>query len=302
MKVFVTGASGFIGKSICNRLIERGDEVVALTRDSSRLADGWAKKVRVVQGDPSVQGNWQEAVDGTDAIIHLAGENISSKRWNSRFKKLIHSSRIDSTRNLVSTILACNQKPKQLIAASAIGWYGDTGNTLIDESALSAGDFLGGLCRDWEDASKPLMGTTVLRTVIRFGLVLDSSGGVLPQLMLPIRWNVGGPISDGKFFMSWVHLKDLNNLIFWVLDKKIGGIFNGVAPNPVINLEFVRTIAARLNKLAILPVPYCVFRLITGEIAQAICASQRIYPKAIIDSGFQFDFPTLELALNDLLP
>jgi NAD dependent epimerase/dehydratase family enzyme len=120
--------------------------------------------------------------------------------------------------------------------------------------------------------------------------------------MLPIRWNVGGPISDGKFFMSWVHLQDLNNLIFWVLDKKIGGIFNGVAPNPITNLEFVRTIAARLNKLAIFPVPYCVFRLITGEIAQAICASQRIYPKAIIDSGFQFDFPTLELALKDLLP
>lgn len=301
MKVFVSGGTGLIGKRLIQSLVHRGDHVVALSRNPSRIAHDLGGMVRVLKGDPTVPGNWQEAVNGMDAVIHLAGENIATKRWNPQFKKLIYSSRVDSTRNLVEAIRASNHMPSHFLAASAIGWYGDTGSNLVDESHPCGDDFLANLCRDWENASLPLVGTSVVRTVIRFGVVLDKVSGALQQLMRPVRWGIGGPIAGGRFFMSWIHLEDLKNLIIWLLVKRIGGTFNGVAPNPVTNAQFVKTLADQLGRFAIVPLPYCALRLGLGEIARFICSSQRVNPKATMATGFCFEFPTLDSALKNLI-
>lgn len=301
MKVFVTGGSGLIGGRLIQGLVQHGHDVIALTRDPNKFVTESSINVQVIQGDPSVSGNWQEAVDGTDAIIHLAGENINSKRWDSDFKKLLYSSRIDSTHNLIRAISLSKRKPSHFIAASAVGWYGDTNDQWVDEDNSCGNDFLAKLCFDWESASDSLAGTDIVRTVVRFGIVLDPSAGALAQLIRPVRWGIGGPIAGGRFFMSWIHLNDLKNLIIWLLERKIGGIFNGVAPNPVTNSEFVKILANQLGRLAILPLPYLCLRIAIGEVARHVCSSQRVRPKATLEAGFHFDFPTLELAVKSLI-
>lgn len=301
MKVFVTGGSGLIGGRLIQGLAQQGYEVIVLTRDPKKFVNDLSTNIRVIRGDPTVSGNWQEAVDGTDAIIHLAGQNISSRRWNPGFKNLIYSSRIDSTRNLIQAICGSKRKPSHFIAASAIGWYGDTKDQWVDEGDSCGNDFLAKLCFDWENASASLANTGITRTVIRFGVVLDPSAGALAQLMRPVRWGIGGPIAGGRFYISWIHLNDLKNLIIWLLARKIGGIFNGVAPNPVTNSEFVRLLAKKLGRLAIFPMPYFVLRMAIGEMAHYVCSSQRVRPKATLETGFQFEHPTLELALKSLI-
>lgn len=301
MKVFVTGGSGLVGGRLIQGLVQRGHEVIALTRDPTKIVTDSSINVQVIQGDPSVSGKWQEAVDGTDAIIHLAGENLNSKRWDSDFKKLLHSSRIDSTRNLIRAISLSKRKPSHFIAASAVGWYGDTNDQWVDEDNSCGNDFLARLCFDWESASASLAGTEIVRTVIRFGIVLDPSAGALAQLIRPIRWGIGGPIAGGRFYMSWVHLNDLKSLVIWLLERKVGGIFNGVAPNPVTNSEFVSVLAKILGRYAILPLPYPCLRIVIGEIARYVCSSQRVRPKAILKTGFLFEFSSLELALKNLI-
>ncbi|MFM7110850.1 MAG: TIGR01777 family oxidoreductase [Planctomycetota bacterium] len=301
MEVFVTGGTGLVGRRLIPLLLESGHRPVLLTRDPSRIAKEIRDRVRILEGDPCVLGSWQDAIDGTDAVIHLAGENIASRRWNPSFKQRLRSSRIQSTRNVVDVISRCKRPPGQFVGASAIGWYGDRGDQWVDENSSCGDDYLAHLCRDWEAASQHLDGSSTIRTVIRLGIVLDPAGGALASLMNPIRWGIGGPMAGGRFFMSWIHQNDLCRMMLWCINQRVSGLVNAVSPNPATNSEFVSALAKLMNRWAFLPVPYLPLRLMIGEMARFICSSQRVKPRKAIESGFEFGFPTLPEALKDLL-
>lgn len=301
MEIFVTGGTGLVGRRLIPLLLESGHHPVLLTRDPSRIASEIRGRVRILQGDPCVLGSWQDAVDGTDAVIHLAGENISSRRWNANFKQRLRTSRIQSTRNIADVILRCKRPPRQFVGASAIGWYGDCGDQWVDENSSCGDDFLAQLCRDWEAASQHLDGSSTIRTIIRLGIVLDPGGGALKSLMNPIRWGIGGPMAGGRFFMSWIHQDDLCRMLLWCINQRVGGFVNAVSPNPATNMEFVSALAKLMNRWAFLPVPYLPLRFMIGEMAKFICSSQRVKPQKAIQAGFEFRFPNLLGALKDLL-
>lgn len=247
-------------------------------------------------------GEWTKAICGHEAVIHLAGQNVADKRWTDAFKKVLEDSRIVSTQNLTRAILACSCPPRVFLGASAIGWYGDTGDDPVDESAPAAQDFFGSLCERWEQASAPLEGK-VRRVLVRTGVVLKAGQGALAKLDPPIRWGIGGPLAGGRFFMSWIHLDDLVRLFLWALDNpKVSGPINATSPDPVRNGDLVRQIASRLNRPAWFPVPYFVLRLAVGEFARFLCASQRVVPKQALEGGFDFRFPTIGSALESEYP
>ena len=287
-----------VGRALIPRLLAAGHSVTVLSRNPQAAQSLLPDACRVVAGDPVEEGDWTKALCGHDAVINLAGQNVGERRWTAGFKSKLFDSRVLSTRNLARAMLACPKPPVAFIGASAIGWYGDTGENQVDESAPVATDFFGELCGAWEDASKSLEGT-VRRVLIRIGVVLKAGQGALAKLDQPIRWGVGGPLAGGQFFMSWIHLDDLVGLILWALNNpNVSGPLNGTAPEPVRNGDMVRQIARRLHRPALFPVPYFVLRLLVGEFARYLCASQRVLPKGALDHGFSFRYPTLNQALD----
>ncbi len=301
-KVWVTGGTGMVGRALVPALLKAGHSVTVLSRNPRQAAKVLPAGCQVVAGDPMVMGEWTHLLSGHDAVIHLAGRNVADKRWTTAFKSEMEDSRIISTRNLTQAILACSDPPQVFLGASAIGWYGDTGNDPVDESSPPSRDFFGSLCERWELASAPLEGK-LRRVLVRIGVVLKAGQGALAKMDKPIRWGVGGPMAGGRFFMSWIHLEDLVRLFIWALEKpKISGPINATSPDPVPNGELVRQIASRLRRPAWFPVPYMVLRLMVGEFARFLCASQRVIPKKAVEAGFDFHFPTIGEALDAEYP
>lgn len=297
-KVVVTGGTGFIGEKLCLELLRRGYAVTILTRDAKRAAERLPLPYQFVSWD-SKSPLAAQVVEGAEAVIHLAGESVAGQRWNPEVKKKIHDSRVLSTRRLAEAIDASKQKPKVFIGASGIGIYGNRGAEWLSEASAPGKDFLAQVCLDWEAAYRSSAPRTV---ILRTGLVLGSNGGALEKMLPPFRFGVGGKIGDGQAWMSWIHLDDLVALYIFALENpQVNGALNAVAPEPVTNAEFTRTLGRVLHRPTLFPVPLLALRLALGESATALLASQRVRSRASSDFQFPFRFPTLTTALNDLL-
>jgi hypothetical protein len=298
MEVFVTGATGLVGRAVCGALLSRGHLVTALSR--SPAAPGKVPAgVRIVRGDPAVPGAWQEELARAGACVHLAGEPLAEGRWNAERKRRIRASRVDGTRNVAAVIR--ERGPAVLVSASAVGFYGSRGDEVLDETSPAGEGFLAEVCTAWEEAARPAAARA--RVVqVRTGIVLSADGGALPRLLLPFRMFAGGPLGDGAFWQPWIHLADEVGLLLLALeDGRVEGPLVAAAPQPVRNRDLARAIGRVLRRPSAMPAPAFAIRLAAGEVADVVLSSQRAVPRKALELGFRFRFPELEGALRDLL-
>jgi uncharacterized protein (TIGR01777 family) len=301
MRVLVTGASGFIGSAICDALLARGDETVGLTRDAHRAREG-NPTVTWHAWNPAAERPPASALAGVDAVVNLVGERID-QRWTEAAKRRIRDSRERATKNLVDAISAADPRPKVLVSQSAVGYYGDRGEAVVDESTGPGSTFDAEVCVAWEAAAREAEKVGVRVVVVRTGLVLDPEHGLLKQLLLPFKLGVGGPLAGGAQYMPWIHVHDEVRLLLWALDTdQASGSYNAAAPNPVTNREFSKALGRVLGRPAVVPVPKLALRLRFGDqLGQVAAGGQRTVPRRALDAGFEFRHPELEPALGDLL-
>jgi uncharacterized protein (TIGR01777 family) len=306
MQVFVTGGTGLIGTRLINHLVKRGDDVVNLTRRPAAARERLGSGCTIVEGDPMQAGPWMDAVASCDAVINLAGENVFARRWSTAFKELLHASRIQGTRNVAQAIArspkAADGRPKVLVNASAVGYYGPRGDEELDEDSPAGEDFLAHACVEWEKEARATEASGVRVARVRVGVVLDREGGALAQMLTPFKLGVGGPVGSGKHWMSWIHHADMGGILLMALDNpSASGPINGTAPNPVSNKEFSKVLGRVLHRPAFLPTPRFALRLMLGEVAQLVTTGQRVLPRRALQLGYSFRFPSLDAALADIL-
>jgi uncharacterized protein len=301
MRVLVTGASGFLGSAVCDALLARGDETVGLTRDPGRARQG-NPTVSWHAWNPAAERPPGNALEGVDGVVNLVGEPID-QRWTETAKQRIRSSRERSTKNLVDAISAAEPRPTTLVSQSAVGYYGDRGEAVVDESTGPGSTFDAEVCVAWEAAAHEAEKVGVRVVVVRSGLVLDPEHGLLKQLLLPFKLGVGGPLAGGGQYMPWIHVDDEVRLLLWALDTDgASGTYNATAPNPVTNREFSKTLGRVLGRPAVVPVPKLALKArFGGELGEVAAGGQRTIPRRALDAGFEFHHPELESALNDLL-
>jgi uncharacterized protein len=301
MRVLVTGASGFLGSRVCDALLARGDEVVGLSRDIDRARET-NPTVTWHAWQPAVERPPAESLVGADAVVNLVGEPID-QRWTDEAKRRIRESRERGTKNLVDAISAADPRPGVLVSQSAVGYYGDRGDALVDESTPPGDAFDSQVCVDWEAVAREAEEVGVRVAIVRTGLVLDPRNGLLGQLLLPFRLGIGGPIAGGGQYMPWIHVADEVRLLLWAVDNgSASGTYNASSPNPVTNREFSKTLGAVLGRPAGVPLPKLALRArFGGELGEVVTGGQRALPRRAVDAGFEFAHPELEPALRDLL-
>jgi len=301
MRVLVTGASGFLGSAVCDALLARGDETVGLTRDPQRARQG-NPTVAWHAWNPAAERPPGSALEGVDGVVNLVGEPID-QRWTEAAKQRIRDSRERSTKNLVDAISATGPRPKTLVSQSAVGYYGDRGEAVVDESTGPGSTFDAEVCIAWEAAAREAEKVGVRVVVVRSGLVLDPEHGLLKQLLLPFKLGVGGPLAGGGQYMPWIHVDDEVRLLLWALDTDgASGTYNATAPNPVTNREFSKALGRVLGRPAVVPVPKLALKArFGGELGEVAAGGQRTVPRRALDAGFKFRHPELEPALSDLL-
>ena len=299
--VLVTGGTGFIGSRVCAALHQQGDTVYVLSRNPER-AKTKVESVRAFYGwNPETEKLPTEATNGMVAVVHLAGETIAGK-WNAEKKQRIRDSRILSTRNLVESLAATDTKPDALVCASAIGYYGDSGDEHFTEVSPPGNDFLAKVCQEWEAEAQKAIDLGIRVVTVRIGLVLGLGGGLLAQVLRPFKMGVGGILGSGRQWMSWVHVDDVVGIVLHALENdEIRGPLNATAPTPVRNTEFTKTLGAVLRRPTLFPIPIFGLKLMMGEFADFIVLSQNVLPEKTEVSGYEFRHRTLESALRDLL-
>jgi hypothetical protein len=301
MKIFITGATGFVGKAVIRELLTKGHEVTAWVRnpDSARVLFGTQVTLLPMNMD---EGGLDRALVESQGVVNLAGENIMKGRWTSQRKAALIHSRVDLTGRLVESMKRISGVSRVLISASAVGYYGDRGDEVLDEQASQGKDFLGELCRQWEESALKAAGPDIRVVIIRLGIILGIEGGVIDRLLTPFRFGVGGRLGDGKQYLSWIHVEDVVRIITAALtDDRYHGVLNATAPAPVTNIQFTKALARVLRRPAILPVPSFALRLALGEAAQALLSSQRTRPRRLEELGFTFSFPELESAIENIV-
>jgi uncharacterized protein len=301
MRVLVTGASGMIGGSVCDALLARGDQVVGLSRDPER-ARGLNPAVTWHAWNPATERPPAAALEGVDAVINVVGEEIN-QRLTPEAKERIHASRVRATKNLVDGIAAAEPRPGVLVSQCAVGYYGERGDAIVDESTPPGSDFLAQLCVDWEAAAREAEGAGLRVVVLRSAPVLDAGTGLLKELRLPFTLGLGGPIAGGRQYMPWIHREDEVGIILWALDTDaVDGSLNASSPDPITNKEFSRALGRVLGRPAVVPVPKAAITALRGgELADAAVASLRVAPRRALDLGFEFRFTEIEAALRDLM-
>jgi len=297
MKVLLTGAGGVIGSALSEALLARGDQVVGLSRDPERAGG----RIAWHAWQPARERPPEEAFDGVDAVVNLVGEPLN-QRWTEAAKTRIRASRITATRNLVAAMLAAPRTPGVLVSQSAVGYYGDRGEQIIDESMPAGESFDARVCVDWEAAAGEV-GDAARLVVLRSAPVLTTAGGLLAELLPPFRLGLGGPIAGGRNYMPWIGLADEVGMMLWALDTKaVTGAYNATSPEPVTNREFSKALGRAVHRPAAVPVPKLAIRLrLGGELADAATASQRVLPRRARDGGYAFRTPELDAALREAL-
>jgi uncharacterized protein (TIGR01777 family) len=295
MKVVIAGGSGFLGTSLRHALLADGHAVANLTRrDVPRAPDDlrWTPD--------GAAGDWAAAIDGTDAVVNLAGEGIADARWTAARKQAIANSRMLATRSLVAACMRATRPPRVLVSASAVGYYGPRGDELVTEATPAGDDFLATVCVDWEQAAEQASPVTRV-ALLRTGLVLHRDGGALARMLTPFKLGAGGPIGTGKQFMPWIHRDDWVDLVRWLIAEPTArGAFNLTAPEPVSNKEFARRLGRALGRPAVVPVPAFALRLLLGEMSDLLVTGQRAIPARALAMGFRFRFTRLTEALDEL--
>jgi uncharacterized protein (TIGR01777 family) len=291
MKCLVSGAGGLIGSSLVASLTAGGHQVTRLTRAGSEAGS--------IAWDPATGVQDRDALEGHDAVVHLAGENIAG-RWTAAKKRRIADSRIIGTRSLCAALAALQRPPNVLVCASAIGYYGDRGDEMLDERSPAGTGFLAETCRAWEEAAEGARGRGIRVVPLRFGVVLSRRGGALARMLTPFRLGLGGRIGDGSQYMSWVAIDDAVGALEHALAREdLSGPVNAVSPAPVTNREFTATLARVLSRPAVFPMPAAAARLVFGEMADALLlASARVTPARLLATGYPFRHPALEGALR----
>lgn len=299
-RIVITGATGLVGKQIALKLINRGDEVVIFTRSVDKAKE-------IISGATDYI-NWNnnkeeilQSLEGSNGIIHLAGENVMSRRWSEEHKRNIYSSRISTTKDLVDTIKKLNNKPEVFVCASAIGYYGINNNE-VDEYSKHGNDFLSNVVKDWEFESKRVEEIDIRNVNIRTGIVLDNSAGALAKMLIPFNLFIGGSLGSGNQWFPWIHIEDIAEIFIWALDNtKIEGAYNGVSPGIVTMNEFTKTLGSVMKRPSLFRVPEFVLKIVLGEGASSIINGAKVLPIRTLESGYKFRFDNLENALIDLL-
>lgn len=297
MRALVTGATGFIGKHLLTKL----SEPVVLTRNPQQHVS-FDPNVTVHCWDPMSGPLPAEFVNGVDVIFHLAGEPVASGRWTAQKKARIRDSRRVGTANVVRGLANASERPRVLVCSSAVGYYGDRGDEILDEGSPPGNDFLAEVCRLWESAAGEAKRYGVRVVAVRTGVVLGADGGALAKMLLPFKLGLGGRLGSGRQWMPWIHIDDMVALLLHsATHDEIEGPLNATAPHPVTNREFTSDLAGTLHRPAIFPVPGGVLKVAAGQFADVLLASQRVVPQVALRTGYSFQFADLKPALGALL-
>ncbi len=299
MKALIFGGSGFIGENLANHLKNNNYEVFIVTRNKQNAKNKTDNKFLFVEWDYNSPLTFIK--EKFDIVINLAGKSIGKKRWTKSVRREIYESRINSTQKIVQAINDNVLNPKVFINASAIGYYGKRQNEIITESSEPGNDFLAKLCIDWEKEAYKISSESTRVITMRTAVVLGEEGA-LQKMMIPFKFFVGGPIGNGKQYLSWIHISDLVNLILFMIENpKIKGPVNASAPNPVTNKKFSKTLAKVINRPYWLPIPAFVLKIVLGKMSEMLLHGQNAIPEKASKAGFKFQFPSLREALRDLL-
>jgi len=296
MKVLVSGAKGLVGSELVPLLTSQGQDVYRLTRSQ-------ADEAHDIVWDPTRGDIAKARLEGTDIVVHLAGEGIANKRWNARVKEEIRRSRVEGTRLLCETLTQLETAPKTLICASAIGFYGDRGADLLNETSSPGTGFLAEVCQQWEAACEPARAKGIRVVNLRLGMILSTKGGGLAKMLTPFKMGVGGNVGSGNQYWSWIAIDDVIGAInHCIVNDKISGAVNTTAPCPLTNRDFTRSLGTVLLRPTLIPMPAVAARMALGEMADALLlSSARVMPNRLSETGYHFQYPTLEPALKHLL-
>ncbi|MEH2024929.1 thylakoid membrane protein ThyD [Nostoc sp.] len=305
MKVAITGATGFVGSRLVQRLHGEGHKIVVLTRNAAFAQKVFPSEafdnIEIVAYTPNASGSWQSVIASCDGVVNLAGEPIGEGRWTPERKQEILNSRKLGTQKIVEAIANANPKPSVLINASAIGYYGTSETATFDETSLSGNDFLAQVCQAWEGEARKVKDAGVRLVILRFGIVLGN-GGALGKMIPPFKLFAGGPIGSGRQWFSWIHVDDLVNLIVQALTKpEIEGVYNATAPNPVRMSDLSQTLGQVMNRPSWLPVPAFAIEALLGDGAIVVLEGQQVIPKRTVQTGFEYKYPNLRSALTQIL-
>jgi len=301
-KIIVTGATGSIGQRLVKELIAGGYEVTIFTRNIENAQKKLPNTVKYVKWNYERMNEWMNELNGVDVVVHLAGANLGAKRWTEEYKKLAYDSRVVSTKNLVEAIKSVEQKPKTFICASAVGYYGDRYDEILNEASSPGDDYMANLCKDWEKEAAKVEDLGVRRVSVRTGLVLSKDEGVLKQLYLPFKLFIGGPLSTGRQWFPWIHIDDIVSINLQAIDNGgLNGAINAASPGIVRMNEFARTFGKVLHRPSLFNIPKFAMKMVAGEVADYAVMSQRISVDKILNAGYKFKYGNLEKALRDLL-
>jgi len=300
MKVAITGATGFVGRRLVERLQEQGHQPLILTRNPAAAQRAFPT-LEIIAYTPTESGSWQQAIAGCDAVVNLAGESIAESRWTPKQKQEILNSRQLGTQKIVEAIAQANPKPAVLVNASAIGYYGTSETATFDETSPAGNDFLAEVCQAWEAEAKKVKNAGVRLVILRLGIVLGN-GGALAKMIPPFKLFAGGPLGTGRQWFSWIHRDDLVNLILEALNRPdIEGVLNATALNPVRMSELCQNLGKTLERPSWLPVPSFALEALLGEGAKVVLEGQQVLPKRTTSYGFEYQYPTLKQALEEIL-
>ncbi len=300
MKIFVTGGTGFVGTYLSDHLVQHGNEITILARsvEGSKSA---SPCITYLQGDCTQKGSWQDSIRDHDVIINLAGASIFS-RWTEAYKKLLIESRISTTRNLVEGIPASSDRQITLFSTSAVGYYGFHEDEELIEESSPGNDFLARLAVEWETEAFKAEERGARVVVTRFGIVLGKNGGALGQMIPLFKMFIGGPIGSGLQWFSWIHIKDLAEaFVFLMKHTEISGPVNLCAPDPVRNKDLAKALGKALHRPSFMPAPGFMIKLVLGEFGSVLLEGQRVIPRRLLDSGFVFQYPEIDKALQSIV-
>ena len=295
--MFVTGATGLVGRRLCASLAARGDSVLALSRGGPPPGGSGGASLRWLRGDPNSDGDWLEELAACDVVVHLAGEPIAAGRWTRQRKQRLVDSRVATTARIVTALRAAKSRPATLLCASACGFYGPRGEELLDEASSPGSDFLSQLCVQWEAAAGEAGGFGVRVVNLRFGIVLSRDGGALAPMLRAFRLFAGGPLGPPERYFPWIHESDAVKAMELAIDRDISGPLNLVSPEPTTMGEFARALGAVLRRPSWLPLPETLLGVVLGELGESLIPGQRVLPRVAQQAGLEFEHPRAAEAL-----